>query len=271
MQSIKKIKPHHPLLLGKVEAIIFWRRSNKLTASELFLPNNICGLGFTLSGELYVKYNNEFVLMPVFGTRNTLEKPSEIKTTGDFLNISIRLALPTTISIFTKVPLNELYENSYFSLTDIFSEMETSLVIEQLLEKDSDEEKQTVMENFLVKKLIENTNFKLSEIINFIHSANGNISVYDLSKLFTISERTIHRYFNRYVGINPIHYINLIKFRSIINLSQSQNLNLLDEALQVGYYDQSHFIKHFKGFTSLTPKQFFELKNITVLSDFYNT
>ena len=168
MQSIKKIKPHHPLLLGKVEAIIFWRRSNKLTASELFLPNNICGLGFTLSGELYVKYNNEFVLMPVFGTRNTLEKPSEIKTTGDFLNISIRLALPTTISIFTKVPLNELYENSYFSLTDIFSEMETSLVIEQLLEKDSDEEKVTSEEKKptpaeIRQKAIDERNKKLEE------------------------------------------------------------------------------------------------------------
>jgi AraC-like DNA-binding protein len=209
--------------------------------------------------------------MPNFGTRNTLEKTSEIKTSGDFFNISIRLVLPNTISIFTKVAINEIYENNYFSLENIFGGQETSLIFEKLLEQETDEERQHILENFLVQKLINNTNILFSEIINFIHQSKGNISVSDLSKRFIISERTINRYFNKYVGINPINYINLIRFRSMISLSNSNNYSIIENALDVGYYDQSHLIKHFKEFSSVTPKQFFDLENNSSLSDFYNT
>jgi AraC-like DNA-binding protein len=270
LETIKKYKPSHPLLIEKIEAIIFWRRPKTLTTSELFLPNNVCGLGFVLSGELQVKYNENFVVMPKFGTRNTLEKPSEIRTIGDFFNISIRLNLPNTISVFTKVPINEVYQNNYFSLSEIFGSTETILIMEQLLDQENDEKRQLVLEEFLVQKLINNSNILFEEIINFIHITKGNSTVFDLSQKFNISERTINRHFNKYVGINPINYINLIRFRSIISLSNSNNLSLIKNALDVGYYDQSHFIKHFKEFSTITPKQFFDLENNSSLSDFYN-
>lgn len=270
METVKKHKPSHPLLIEKIESIIFWRRPKELTTTELFLPNNVCGLGFTLSGELQVKYNDDFVTMPHFGTRNTLTKPSEIKTSGDFFNVSIRLNLPNTISIFTNVPINEIYQNNYFSLAEIFGDFQTSIITEKLLEQETDEKIQGILEDFLVQKLINNTNLQFKEIINFIHFTKGNISVFDLSKRFEISERTINRHFNKFVGINPINYINLIRFRSMISLSNSNNFSLIENALDVGYYDQSHFIKHFKEFSTITPKQFFDLENNSSLSDFYN-
>ncbi len=270
METIKKHKPLHPLLIEKIEAIVFWRRPRTLTTTELFLPNNVCGLGFVLSGELQVKYNDNFVLMPNFGTRNTLEKPSEIKTIGDFFNISIRLNIPNTISIFTNIPINEVYQNNYFSLSEIFGNAATKQIMEQLIEQENDEKRQLILEEFLVQKIINNTNVLFKEIINFIHQTKGKSTVFDLSKKFNISERTINRYFNRYIGINPINYINLIRFRSIINLSNTCQSSLIENAFDVGYYDQSHFIKHFKAFSSVTPKQFFDLKSDATMSDFYN-
>ena len=46
--------------------------------------------------------------------------------------------------------------------------------------------------------------------------------------------------------------------------------HLLSVAIDTGYYDQSHFIKHFKAFSTQTPSQFFENNSSEKVSDFYN-
>lgn len=90
MESIVSYKPSNPLLIDKVSSIVFWRRSADFNNSTILLPNNICGFGFTLSGDLFVKNNSDFQIMPSFGARNTIiKKPSEIKTSGDFLNTGV--------------------------------------------------------------------------------------------------------------------------------------------------------------------------------------
>jgi AraC-like DNA-binding protein len=271
LESIKKVKPLHPLLLEKVDSIIFWREPKNNGSSKIFLPNNVCGFGLNISGELWVNYENVFKKMPSFGTRNTLIKPSEIKTKSDFFNISVRLIVPNTISIFTKIPLNEIYENEYFALTDIFNKTEIDNLVEQIQEQKNDEQIQQKIEMFLVSKIINNnTNDVFVAIINFIHDTNGNLNLYQIAKKYNISERTINRYFNKYIGINPNQYINLIRFRAVINRSNSKT-KILSTILEVGYYDQSHFIKHFKEFSTLTPSDFFSNENKNLVSDFYNT
>ena len=105
MESIVSYNVSNPLLIDKISSIVFWRRSANYTESTVFLPNNICGFGFTVSGDLLVKNKTDFQIMPKYGTRSTLMKPSEIKTSGDFLNISVRLTIPNGLSLFTKIRL----------------------------------------------------------------------------------------------------------------------------------------------------------------------
>jgi AraC-like DNA-binding protein len=270
MESVKKYIPSHPLLRQKIAAIVFWRRSADEITSSVFLPNNICGFGFTLSGDLLVKNTSDFQIMPQYGTRNTLNKPSEIKTQGDFFNVSLRLVIPNGLSLFTKIPMDRIYEDDAISLTDIFKPFEIVLLAEKLAEAKTDEHRVALLENFLLTKINCSTPTVFEFIIEAIHLANGFISVQQLAKQFVLSERTIHRYFNKYIGVNPNEYINLIRFRSVITLTQNSSESLLNHALDVGYYDQSHFIKHFKEFSTVTPKQFFAVKNSNSLSDFYN-
>lgn len=58
MESIISYKSSNPLLIDKISSIVFWRRSVNYTESMIFLPNNICGFGFTLSGN-----NNNYLLL----------------------------------------------------------------------------------------------------------------------------------------------------------------------------------------------------------------
>jgi AraC-like DNA-binding protein len=268
MESIVSYKSSNPLLVDKISSIVFWRRSANYTESTIFLPNNICGFGFTLSGNLLVKNGTGFQIMPAFGTRNTLTKPSEIKTSGDFLNISVRLTIPNGLSLFTKTPMNVVYEEDAISLNNLFSNQEINDLVDWLLQTNSDEEKIKVLELFLVSKLTICQPPLFVAIITKIHTVKGHCNVTQLASLFSISERTIHRLFNKFVGVNPLNYIHLIRFRTLLN--NSSNMNLLSNWIDVGYYDQSHFIKHFKAFSSQTPSDFFGKKSFDKVSDFYN-
>lgn len=270
MESISSYNVSNPLLIGKVSSIVFWRRSANNHESTIFLPNNSCGFGFTLSGVFLVKIRSNFQIMPAFGTRNTLKKPSEIKTSGDFLNISVRLTIPNGLSLFSKIPMNVIYEEEATSLTNIFSQQEVNDLVELLLETTNDQQKVKVLEMFLVSKIMVCHPPLFLATVKKIHSTNGQCNVTQLASYFLVSERTIHRMFNRFVGVNPITYINLIRFRALLQLSSNSSNNLLRNALDVGYYDQSHFIKQFRKFSTLTPLKFFERDFSCNVSDFYN-
>jgi AraC-like DNA-binding protein len=217
-----------------------------------------------------VKKDGDFKKMPEFGTRNTIGKPSEVTTEGDFFNVSVRLVIPNGLSLFTKIPMNLIYENDAFSLTDIFDHSEIQCIAEQLSNAKWDIERVNIVESFLLSKIINPASQVFICITDTIHDLKGFTTVSELAQKFKISERTIHRYFNKYVGVNPNEYINLTRFRSVIHLTNTSQNSLLSHALEVGYYDQSHFIKHFKEFSTVTPKQFFDLKHSNSLSDFYN-
>jgi AraC-like DNA-binding protein len=268
LEQIIKYTPSHPLLSKIVSGIVFWRRSADEEGTKIFLPNNVCGFGFTVAGEFHVKTGDNYEKMPEFGTRNTFSKACEIRTKGDFFNISVRLILPNGLCVFTKIPMNNIYNHNAVSLTDIFDKQEVNDIAEQLFRSKTDAQRLSILESYLVSKVTYNCPPLFGQIMMNIHESKGAVNVFQLAKQFQTSERTINRYFNMYIGVNPNSYINLIRIRSVLNLQVNANKNLSEAAFDAGYYDQSHFIKQFKDFTNLTPKQF--LKNNSVLSDFYN-
>lgn len=268
LEQIKKYTITNPRLHNIVSSIVFWRRTSEENSCSIFLPNNMCGLGFTLSGELHVKQDKDYEKMPAFGTRNTLNKVSEVKTKGNFFNVSVRLILPNGFCLFTKIPMNRIYEHSAVSLTDIFDKKEVERIAEKLGLAKTDEERVSILESYLVLKITNTCPPLLFHLISNIHQAKGSVNIQALAKQFKVSERTINRYFNQYIGINPNVYINLIRIRFILNSGVGSNSKLSSAAFDAGYYDQSHFIKQFKEFTNFTPVQF--LKNNKALSDFYN-
>lgn len=270
MEKTNKYSPSHPQLKPLVSAIVFWRRSPKNKSIRFALPNNIGGFGFTLSGDLYVKRDSGFKKMPRFGTRNILDKSSEIKTTGNFLNISIRFKIPYGLWVFSKISMDVVYKKESFSLIEAFDKKTLEFLRKKLIAAKTDKKKLEVIETFLTSRIINSCPELLLKIVSAIHESRGTENVAQLAKKFSTTERTINRHFNKYIGINPIEYINLIRFRSVINASNYSKEDPFGTALDAGYYDQSHFIKHFKEFSRVTPSQYFNSELNNKLSDFYN-
>ena len=73
-----------------------------------------------------------------------------------------------------------------------------------------------------------------------------------------ISLRHFQRLFNRYVGVGPKNYLKIKQFElsSRELLYDAESGPLTNVGIDSGYYDQSHFIRHFKSHTSFTPGKF---------------
>ncbi|MBS1786032.1 MAG: AraC family transcriptional regulator [Acidobacteria bacterium] len=78
-----------------------------------------------------------------------------------------------------------------------------------------------------------------------------------LSGPFGVSSRTLQRLFARYVGVSPKWVIQ--RYRLHEALARVDEGNLVDWAalaLDLGYFDQAHFIKDFKALVGRTPTDY---------------
>ncbi len=72
-----------------------------------------------------------------------------------------------------------------------------------------------------------------------------------------ITERTFQRLFENNIGIAPNLYRRVCQFNSAFQQLNNKNYHKLsDIAFENGYADQSHYIRSFKEFTNLTPKDY---------------
>jgi AraC-like DNA-binding protein len=78
-----------------------------------------------------------------------------------------------------------------------------------------------------------------------------------MQKDLKISERTFQRMFEKNIGVAPNQYRRISQFNSAFTqLNKKTYSKLSDLAFQNGYADQSHFIRSFKEFTGITPKEY---------------
>ena len=93
--------------------------------------------------------------------------------------------------------------------------------------------------------------------------------IYQISKNYNVSKKTIERLFNQFVGISPKKYDEILKINRAIEFLR-RGKSLLDITFETGFYDQAHFIKSLKKYTGHTPTEFKKLLNLCEMSHFYN-
>lgn len=80
-----------------------------------------------------------------------------------------------------------------------------------------------------------------------------------VQKELHITERTFQRLFERNIGVAPNLYRRICQFNSAFTQLNNRNHHKLsDIAFQNRYADQSHYIRSFKEFTNITPKEYLQ-------------
>ena len=83
----------------------------------------------------------------------------------------------------------------------------------------------------------------------------------ELKNELNITERSFQRLFHKGMGINPSTYRRICQFNAaFFDLNLGDYKNLSDIAFNHGYADQSHYIRTFREFTSLTPAEYLKFQ-----------
>jgi AraC-like DNA-binding protein len=170
-------------------------------------------------------------------------KDSFIDSNTHLLGVCLKPA--TFANFFNYVPQNELTNNT------IEFEKCNSFNVDKILEDPF-----SYLNHFFYDRIKAKNNL-LQTVINNIHSTNGQISIYELSKRNFTTVRQLERNFKKHVGLSPKEYSNIVRFQNALRIIKNSSVNrsLLDIAFECGYFDHSHLTNEIKRNTGVSPSQ----------------
>jgi AraC-like DNA-binding protein len=142
----------------------------------------------------------------------------------------------------------------------LFSTLKEYNLTERLLNLSCASQRIEVLCSYLYKLIVLHNNGvddKVKYMLANIKNMHENLPLRHLRQDLGWSERTLERKFKEQVGISPKLFTKITQFQKALNILRSENYHrLTDVAYENFYADQSHFIRSFKEFTSLTPNQY---------------
>ncbi|MDF2454969.1 MAG: AraC family transcriptional regulator [Cytophagaceae bacterium] len=185
------------------------------------------------------------------------EKATDFLLSSSFNYVGVRF-LPTMFSQIFNVSSKEL-ANRFEHLANVVPS--TSFFIREHIEPGNNlAEIKHIFDNYFLQ-LIDESNFdwdgRVYESLDIIFKNHGAVDIQkDLNP--GISQRQLRRLFEFYIGDTPKTFSQVVRFQNILKAKPSnQNPKHQDLFFDLGYYDQSHFIKEFKKFHGVTPNQAF--------------
>lgn len=210
-------------------------------------------------GDTYRHYpkHGETVILPNCFLIGQLTKPYVIEPLGVTGSFVVQFT-PNGFLPFTTKPIKEM-ENTAVPLAELFGK-EGEILGQQILFAGNTAERINFIEAFLLGKLADQKNIDsiVQSTVEIILRANGQFSVNTFSKSKSINRRHLARKFSKSIGLSPKQLAKTIRIQNTLkSLLNDDPTSLTDLAYENEYFDQAHFIKDFKEFTGLTPKEFY--------------
>jgi AraC-like DNA-binding protein len=223
-------------------------------------------------GDLYAQYaeDGNRIIQPRCFVFGQLSRPLEIEPTGVTGIFSVRF-LPNGFLPFATFSIREM-ENTAVSLERLFGK-EGLEMEQQVLRTHSTFERIKLVETFLLNRLTDSETVDriVKSTIETILTANGQLSIDELSKQTNINRRQLERKFSSTIGLSPKQLSKTIRLQATLKMLLNKNFTSLTAlAYENEFYDQAHFIKDFKELTGFTPKEFYG-NNLKMTSLFYGT
>jgi len=223
-------------------------------------------------GDLYRQYTEEgrSIIQPRCFVIGQLTRPLAIAPTGETGIFAVRFH-PNGFLPFASIPIKDM-ENTAVSLENLFQDQGQDIE-QKVLKANSILEKIHLIETFLLGQLtdIETVDRIVKSIVETILTANGQLSIDELSKQTNINRRQLERKFSSAIGLSPKQLSKTIRLQATLKMLLNKKFTSLTAlAYETEYYDQAHFIKDFKELTGFTPKEFYG-KNLKMSSLFYGT
>jgi AraC-like DNA-binding protein len=130
---------------------------------------------------------------------------------------------------------------------------------DRTLDDRTDEEMMDLIDAFLLERLPRDDRrlAVVSEIVGAIQSSPELTRVGLVADRFGMTVRSLQRLFGEYVGVSPKWVIQRYRIHEVLaRLDAGRVVDWARLAVELGYFDQAHFIKDFKALTGRSPGQY---------------
>lgn len=166
---------------------------------------------------------------------------------------------PTGIHKLFGLPMYEI-THSRFDVQDVFGELFGDL--EEQLHEMSEEASQIALINRFLMHQAGQISMKQDGIdyaANLLLNKMGNVQIKCILDQIYMSRRKFERHFLKQVGVSPKFYGRIRRYGHVCSLMAGQRKVEWGRILhQVGYYDQSHFIRDFHDFAGMSPSAYLQ-------------
>jgi AraC-like DNA-binding protein len=150
---------------------------------------------------------------------------------------------------FVKSPVSALTDTT-IGCRDIFG-VESS-ALEAMIDPTADHATMIArVEQFLHARLPEPDAY-----VDHIHKNRAIRRVDDIAAAFNLSKRTLYRIFSQYVGVGPKWAIKCYRLQEALQQIADGVADWPGLAVDLGYFDQAHFINDFKAIIGKTPGEY---------------
>ncbi|MFZ6653819.1 AraC family transcriptional regulator [Undibacterium sp. TJN19] len=158
---------------------------------------------------------------------------------------------------FYRQPIATL-ENQSIDISACFAEAGKSLCGQILTSPDFDT-MYKLAEQFLLQQLPapDSQVKRVSSLLARIASDRDITSVEQLMTLASLDKRALQRLFQKYVGIGPKWVISRYRLHeAVAQVQEGKTISWSGLALELGYFDQAHFIRDFRQLVGMSPQEY---------------
>jgi len=225
---------------------------------ERIFPDGCIELIFNY-GELFRKHEPDGTssLQPRGILYGQIRSFIEVEPTGTVGLFSTRFN-PAGLQPFIDVDVNN-FTGRALTVAEIWGDDGIALEAAMIACADNEARKATV-EAFLLKRpeSVAYDNRDVEYCVDALLQSEGTVSIDKLADELEIGQRQLERKFVAAVGLSPKFLARIIRFQNTLQLIEKKKfVSFTNVAYDGGFYDQAHFIRDFKEFTGLNPKQYF--------------
>lgn len=133
----------------------------------------------------------------------------------------------------------------------------TQRIFESIVQAPQLQEQMKLFNDYLAPRLMGRTTKLTAMVIQQALAHRGDLRIQQLEDLSGYTSRTILRQFSHDTGLSPKTFCRIIRCQAALEtLNTQHNVSFSELALDLGFSDQSHFLRDFKRLVSTTPCEY---------------
>jgi len=253
------IPPKHPRLREYVQ--YFWTLSSaqeEASCASIIGPEAYFDVILSFAAATIWKNQKQqrFALRGSFLSGMRTE-PFEVDAQGDVEYLAIRF-FPHRFASLAGTPLAEITPLHAVELDDLPQKAWTELT-EKIADFSEMSDRIAALERELLAMLnrqMPARSWLIERALSSIHESQGTLPIRRISAELDVYPKRLEREFETYLGVTPKWYSRIVRFSHALNyIQQPSSVDWGDVVYQLGYCDQSHFIKECVEFLGRSPEQ----------------